>query len=466
MVSKKVSTKKLSKAELFHVTTYSTRYFCQDIPRYEMPDESLPAEVAYRLCADELVLDGNAALNLASFVTTWMEPEAQKLIVETLNKNLVDRDEYPQTQVIEKRCVNMLSRLFNSPDHKNAVGTSTVGSSEAVMLAALSHKWNWRKQCKVKGKPADKPNIVMGGDIQVVWDKYARYFDVEARVLPLKKDKYVLDPEEVVESIDENTTCVVGVLGTTFTGQLDPIEAINDKLIALKKQKGLDVPLHVDAASGGFVIPFTQPDLLWDFRLEQVKSINVSGHKYGLVYPGVGWAIWADEEHLPEELVFKVNYLGGEMPTFNLNFSRPSSFVIAQYFNFIRLGKSGYMRLMQNLLQNSHYLADRLQATDHFKLLSKKNTIPVVTVSLKHAANFDVFDLSTKLRERGWIVPAYTMPPDCQSEAVMRIVVRENFSRDIANLLVEDIEQAILKLTSPSTKIVETSKKNKKYKVC
>lgn len=444
MVFKTVNINSLSKEQRGHALTYSTRYFAEEIPRYEIPDGSIPANVAYQLCHDELNLDGNPSLNLASFVTTWMEPEAEKLIVETLNKNLVDRDEYPQTQVIQERCVNMIARLYNIPENCTAAGTATIGSSEAVMLAALSHKWNWRQQRK--GQAADKPNIVMGGDIQVVWEKYARFFDVEPRVLPMSKDSYILNPDDVFNAVDENTTCVVGVLGTTFTGQLDPIAEINERLVDLKRKSGQDVPIHVDAASGGYVVPFTQPQLPWDFRLEQVKSINVSGHKFGLVYPGIGWVIWKDESLLPDDLVFKVNYLGGEMPTFNLNFSRGSSHVIAQYYNFLRLGKEGYRRIMTNLMKNASYLASRMIESGLFEMLSEDHSIPIAVAKLKGDPGFSVFDLSAKLRQRGWIVPAYTLPPDAESVAVLRVVVRESFSRDLADILMKDITAAAAEL--------------------
>ncbi len=437
------NTKEADSEDLHHSPGYSARYLSRPVPKFELPPHSMPPEVAYQVCRDELNLDGNPTLNLASFVTTWMEPQAQQLIDESLNKNLIDRDEYPQTQKIERRCINMLARLYHAPKNENATGTSTVGSSEAIMLAGLSHKWKWREQRKKKGLDIEKPNMVLGANTQVVWHKFARYFDVEERILPLTTNRFTLDPDQVAEAVDENTILVAPILGQTFTGELDPIEEINSKLLQVKKKKGLDIPIHVDAASGGFVIPFTRPSLKWDFRLEQVRSINTSGHKFGLVYPGLGWAIWRDQEDLPEELVFDINYLGGKMSTFTLNFSQGASNVIAQYYNFIRLGKEGYRNIMDNLLENARYLSSEMEKTGKFEIVSKQNTIPIVVAKLKDTSECDVFDISHLLRTRGWIVPAYTMPPAAESIAVLRIVVRESFTRDLADILMEDIKEAI-----------------------
>ena len=295
ILSKKIKLEQLKDSEKGHASTYTSRYFTKSIPKYEIPHESMPANAAYELVHDELNMDANPALNLASFATTWMEPEAIKLINETIHKNFIDHDEYPQSEVIHNRCVNMLARLFNSPRECESIGTATIGSSEAIMLALLSHKWTWKKRRQEEGKPTEKPNIVFGSEVHVCWEKFARYFDVEMRMLPIEKDNFTITAEKVEHAIDENTICVGAILGTTFSGQADPIREINDLLVRVKKQKGLNIPLHVDAASGGFVAPFTNPGLKWDFRLEQVKSINVSGHKYGLVFPGVGWIIWRDE---------------------------------------------------------------------------------------------------------------------------------------------------------------------------
>lgn len=435
-----------------HTPGHAARYLSRPVPKFTMPEESMPADVAYHFCMDEMNLDGNPTLNLASFVTTWMEPQAEKLIHKSLNKNLIDRDEYPQTQKLEERCVAMLADLYHAPKGGKPTGTSTVGSSEAIMLCGLAAKWKWREQRKKEGKPYDKPNMVMGTNTQIVWHKFCRYFEVEERAIPMTEDCFTLDIDGVLEAVDENTIMVAPILGQTFTGELDPIEELNSRLIELKKSKGLDIPIHVDAASGGFVVPFTQPDLPWDFRLEQVKSINVSGHKFGLVYPGVGWAIWRDESQLPAELVFKLNYLGGEMGTFTLNFSQGSSHVVAQYYNFIRLGKEGYRDIMEESMKNAHYLSEELMRTGKFEMLSKENSIPISVFKLAGKENYDVFDISHLLRTRGWVVPAYTMPPKAEKLAVLRAVVRESFSRDLADNLVSDIQETLSLLESGNGK--------------
>ena len=454
MLSKKVALGAMSQPQQSHALTYGSRYVEQPVPKYTMPEGSMPAAVAYQIIHDELNLDGNPILNLASFVTTWMEPEAERLMMETLNKNYIDQDEYPQTTEMQNRCVNMLAHLFHAPEEKTGVGTGTVGSSEAIHLAGLALKWNWRKRRAAAGKPTDKPNLVMGHNVQVCWEKFARYFEVEPRYVPLTEQRYVLGVPEAMERVDENTIAVVGILGSTYTGEYEPIEELNDALVQLNAKTGWDVPIHVDAASGGFVAPFTRPELKWDFRLPLVKSINVSGHKYGLVHPGVGWVIWRTEEDLPEDLIFHVNYLGGDQPTFNLNFSRGASQIIAQYYNFLSLGQEGYRRIMTSLHATAGHAAKRLDSSGRFHLLSKPNDLPVVAFALKDTSRFTVFDLSHKLRERGWIVPAYTMAPNAESVAVLRVVVREGFSRDMADMLLDDLHRAVAEFeqTAPASK--------------
>jgi glutamate decarboxylase len=440
MLSEKHDLGKLKKSERENTTTYGSRYFSESIPKYEIPEDGMPAKAAYQLIHEELNLDGNPALNLASFVTTWMEPEADQLIMDSIGKNYVDNDEYPQTSKIQDRVVNMLARLFNAPHDCRSVGTGTIGSSEAIMLGLLAHKWTWRMRREKEGKAGDKPNIVMGADVHTVWEKFAKYFDVELKLIPLKRDAYTITAEDVASEVDENTIAVGAVIGTTFTGQMDPIKEINDLLVDIKKTKGWDIPIHVDGASGGFVAPFIYPDLEWDFRLEQVKSINVSGHKYGLVYPGVGWIIFKDKSDLPGDLIFDINYLGGIMPNYSLNFSKGSSTIIAQYYNLIRLGMNGYKDIMDNMFNNTLYLAGALKDSGKFELINKNIIVPLVAVTLKDA-DFSVFQLSEKLREKGWIVPAYTLPADAEDVAVLRIVVKENFGRDMVEMLLDDMKE-------------------------
>lgn len=461
MISKK---KKSSEKESVS-TTYANRFFTKPIPRYKMPNEGLDADVVYQLIHDELNIDGNPSLNLASFVTTWMEPQAEKLILETLNKNLVDQDEYPQTGIIQERVINMLSRLYHAPESGESIGTATVGSSEAIMLGLLAHKWSWRKKREQQGKPTQNPNMIIGADVHVVWEKFARYFDVEMRIIPMKKDRFVITAEEVKERIDENTICVGVVMGTTFTGQMDPIQEINAMLQTVEKEKGWYIPIHVDGASGGFILPFLYPDFKWDFRLSHVHSINVSGHKYGLVYPGVGWLIMRDKSDLPEDLIFYVNYLGSQEATYTLNFSRGSAMIMAQYYNLIRLGKNGYKAIMEQSLENAKYVATQIGKIRNLRLINNDIKLPIIALSVKRKKEFTVFQLSDKLRERGWIVPAYTMPADATDVEVLRIVIKENFSRDMAEMLISDIKRFTIELReqckiSPEKKEVEQKHKH------
>ncbi len=430
------------------VPMYASRGLRVPVPRYRLPEESMPASVAATIISDELNLDGNPALNVASFVTTWMEPEADALMAASISKNFVDADEYPQTVEMHDRCVNILSDLFHAPGDGLATGCATVGSSEAIHLAGLAMKWRWRTRRTAKGLPADRPNLVMGANVQVCWEKFARYFDVEPRYVPLTDTRFTIGVDKALALVDECTIGVVGILGSTYTGEYEPVAELAQALDALEAEKGLDVPLHVDAASGGFVAPFLQPDLEWDFRLERVRSINTSGHKYGLVYPGVGWVIWRDAAELPEDLIFHVNYLGGDHPTFQLNFSRGAGQIVAQYYNFLRLGRSGYTGVMSSLQDTAQWLATRIGQMGDFEVLHGGTDLPVVCFRLAPERDFSVFDMSDVLRERGWIVPAYTMAPDAEDVSVLRIVVREGLSRDLAEALATDLEHTVAHLAS------------------
>ncbi len=431
--------------------TYASRLLSFPLPKYTLPDQSVDPETVYRVIKDELQLDGNAHMNLATFVTTWMEPSATQLMSETFEKNLIDRDEYPQTAEIEKRCVNILAKLWNAPDD-SAFGTSTVGSSEACMLAGLALKWRWRMKRQSQGKPQDNPNLILGINAQICWEKFCRYWDIEPRYVPLSDGRYHLDPDLAIEKCDENTIGVIGILGSTLDGSYEPIEKLSGLLDELQNLKGLDIPIHVDAASGGFVAPFLQPDLVWDFRLMRVKSINTSGHKYGMVYPGVGWVIWRHPDDLPEDLMFNVNYLGGNEATFALNFSRPGNGVIAQYFNFLRLGREGYSKVIGQCQKTAMYVSSKISKMDFFELVSDGSELPVFAFKLKSNSNsFTLYDLSDAMRERGWQIPAYTLPANLESTVVMRIVVKENFSSDMADLFVNDLKLQVNKLSGIQT---------------
>jgi len=430
---------------------YTGRLATDPIPSLRLPDDAMEPAAAYRFIHDELMLDGSSRLNLATFVTTWMDPEAEKLMAETFDKNMIDKDEYPATAAIESRCVSMVAALFHAEnllddDPSSAIGASTVGSSEAVMLAGLALKWRWKDRVSTKDKNAWKtrtPNLVMGSNVQVVWEKFCRYFEVEARYLPMAEDRYVVTPEQVIDAVDEDTIGVVGILGTTYTGELEPIAEICAALDTLQRDTGLDIPVHVDAASGGFVVPFLHPQIVWDFQLPRVASINVSGHKYGLTYPGVGFVVWRNSDALPEDLIFRVNYLGGDMPTFTLNFSKGGNQVVGQYYNFLRLGRSGYTNVMETLSATALWFSEQLRASKHFDVISDGSKIPVVAFKLSGDFGYNEYDISAALRIYGWQVPAYTMPEGAEKISVLRVVVREGFSSDLARSLWEDLHAVI-----------------------
>src|SRR5690242_12951517 len=372
---------------------YGNRFLLEPAPDKHFPDHGMRPVDAMRLIGEELVLDGIPQRNLATFVTTWMEPEAQRIIAENLHRNFIDHAEYPQTAEIEQRCIRMLAHLFHAPGE--TVGARTQGSSEAIMLGALAMKWKWRARQEAAKKDTTKPNMIFGGDVHVVWEKFCRYFDVEPRIVPLQEDKLVIGPDDVEPHIDENTIGVAAVLGTTFTGHSDDIVGINDLLVRLRDERGLDVPIHVDGASGGFVWPFLYPDSKWDFRLEQVRSINASGHKYGLVYPGIGWLIFRERSDLAEDLVFYENYLGKTDATFTLNFSTGSSMVLAQYYNFIRFGRAGYRAVMHVMQENTRLLATRLADTGYFEEIGEgEEQLPLVAFRLAGEHPYDEFDIA------------------------------------------------------------------------
>ncbi|TRU19384.1 MAG: glutamate decarboxylase [Microcystis aeruginosa Ma_QC_B_20070730_S2] len=503
MVHQKINLDRLGPEETLITPTYASRALTSAVPKYEITEGEMPPAVAYNLIRDELALDGNSRLNLATFVTTWMEPEAKQLMAETFDKNMIDKDEYPQTAEIELHCVNMIARLWNAPKGASATGCSTIGSSEAAMLGGMALKWQWRYRRQKEGKPTDKPNLVMGINVQVCWEKFCRYWEVEPRFVPMEGNRFHLDATEAIKLIDENAIGVMGashfcnkqlyldakylygkpfrefidfqrfsklcdwnqniigmlpgviaIMGSTFDGSYEPVQEINDALEKLNRETGWQVPLHVDGASGGFIAPFLDPDLVWDFRLKWVKSINASGHKYGLVYPGVGWIIWRDRQELPEELIFHCNYLGSDLPNFTLNFSRPGNQVVAQYYNFLLLGKEGYRQIHQACRDTALYLSGEIAKMGPFELITDGSTIPVFAWKLKETIsdqyNYILFDLADKLRERGWLVPAYTMPKNRQDLTVHRVVIKEGFSRDMADLLLRDIHSAIAFFQSQS----------------
>lgn len=421
---------------------FGNRFLTVPAPSETFPEEGMTATDAMRLVDVDLAMEGDPQRNLATFVTTWMEPEAQRLIAENLHRNFIDHAEYPISAEIEQRCVRMLADLFHAPGR--TTGCRTQGSSEAIMLGALSLKWKWRERRQAAGLSIDRPNLIFGGDVHVVWEKFCRYFDVEPRIVPLAEDKYTIGPQDVEPHLDENTIGVVAVLGTTFTGHKDDVVGIDKLLRDVREKRDLDIPIHVDGASGAFVWPFLYPDSKWDFQLEQVRSINVSGHKYGLVYPGIGWLIFREEADLAKDLVFYENYLGKTDSTFTLNFSTGASMVLAQYYNFVRLGRQGYTYVMKMMQENARALADNLRSSGRFEVIgSDLEQLPLVAFRLAGKHAYDESDIAWQLSaERGWMVPAYTLPPNAERVKILRALVKETLSREQIDRLSQDIDDA------------------------
>lgn len=428
---------------------YGARELSLSLPKSDFPEREEDPRRVYSAVRDELMLDGNARQNLATFCQTWEEPEIHDLMDLCIDKNMVDKDEYPQTAEIEARCVRMLADLWHAPEGP-ATGCSTTGSSEAAMLGGLAMKRRWEARRRAEGKPTDKPNLITG-PVQVCWHKFTRYWDVEHREIPMENGRFLMTPEEVLNLCDENTIGVVPTLGVTFTGEFEPVKAVSDALDKLEQDTGLDIPIHVDGASGGFLAPFCAPELLWDFRLPRVHSINTSGHKFGLAPLGVGWVMWRQESDLPENMVFWVNYLGGDMKDIALNFSRPGGQIVCQYYNFLRLGREGYKKVHGACYDSATYLAREISALGPFDIVfdgDRKRGIPAVSWKLKDGTDpgFTLFDLADRLRVRGWQVPAYTLPAHCEGLAIQRILVRNGVSRDLCSLLIDDIKAALTHL--------------------
>jgi len=408
------------------------------------PSESLP-ETAYQVVHDEAMLDGNSRLNLATFVGTWMDPQANRLYSETADKNMVDKDEYPQTAAIETRCWKMIASLWNAPDTENSIGTSTIGSSEACMLGGLALKRRWQLARRAAGLSTEKPNLILSSAVQVCWEKFCNYWDVEPRYVPLTEEHKCLDGFDLENYVDENTIGVVAIMGVTYTGIYEPVAKIAEALDRIQASTGLDIPIHVDGASGGMIAPFLHPDLEWDFRVARVASISTSAHKYGLVYPGLGWVVWRTIDDLPKELVFDVTYLGGHMPSFALNFSRPGAQVLLQYYLFLRLGWDGYYKVQKASQDVAVYLSGEIGKMPAFTLWSDGTDIPVFAWQQAegHTDKWNLYHLSERLRLKGWLIAAYPMPDNLSDVVVQRIVVRYGLSRNLAKSLIHDIEEAV-----------------------
>jgi glutamate decarboxylase len=428
-------------------SVYARDGLSRPLPKYRFPADQRDAREAFQLVSDELLLDGNARQNLATFCQTWEEPEVHQLMDLSMNKNQIDKDEYPQTAEIERRCVHMLADLWNAPETANTIGTSTIGSSEACMLGGMAAKWRWRARRAARGKSTDHPNMVCG-PVQVVWHKFARYWDIEVREVPMGPGRYCMDADAMLERVDENTIFVVATFGVTYTGVYEPVLELSQALDDLQRDTGLDIDLHVDGASGAFLAPFCALDVQFDFRVPRVKSISTSGHKFGLAPLGVGWVVWRDAAELPDDLIFHVNYLGGDMPVFQVNFSRPAGQIIAQYYDFVRLGREGYRRVHQASYDTGAYLAEEIAKLGPFELLCDSNpltAIPSVAWRIAEGEDpgYSLFDLADRLRVRGWQVPAYTLTADLSHVAVQRILVRQGVTRDLACILLDDLKDAI-----------------------
>ncbi len=428
-----------------------------DIPKYQLRKEPIDASVASRLIKNELLDEGNARLNLATFCTTFMEDEAIKLMSETLEKNAIDKSEYPSTVELENRCVNIIADLWNAPD-SDFIGTSTVGSSEACMLAGLAMKFSWRNRAEKLGLDITKkkPNLVISSGYQICWEKFCVYWDVELRSVPMNADKLYLDVQKAISLVDEYTIGVVGILGQTYTGCFDDIEELNNAVEEYNKATEFKVYIHIDAASGGLFVPFVNPDLMWDFRLSNVISVNTSGHKYGLVYPGIGWIVWRSKVYLPKELVFEVNYLGGSMPTMAINFSRSASQIIGQYYNFLRLGYNGYSKVHMHTQNIAAYITHELEETGLFEIINPGQTIPVVCFKLKeNIVAWTLYNLSDRLEMKGWQIPVYPLPDNMSDTIVTRIVCRNDLSLNLAERFMDDLKLAVIYLSSSINKIID-----------
>ncbi|MGR3803214.1 MAG: glutamate decarboxylase [Marinibacterium profundimaris] len=433
--------------EKLYDSTYAARDLARPLPKYAFPEIEHDPKAIMQVVEDELFLDGNPRQNLATFCQTWEEEEVHKIMDFSMDRNMIDKSEYPQTAELEIRCAHMLADLWNAPDAEDTIGTSTTGSSEACMLGGMAAKWRWRAKRQAEGKPIDKPNLVCG-PVQVCWEKFCRYWDIEKREVEMTPDRLQMDPASMLELVDENTIAVVPTFGVTYTGHYELVKPLSDALDKLQEEKGLDIDIHVDAASGGFLGPFCAPEIEWDFRLPRVKSISTSGHKYGLAPLGVGWIVWRDKAELPDDLVFSVPYLGGSVGTFAINFSRPAGQIVSQYYLFNRLGRDGYRRVQDASYQVAQFLSSRLEKLGPFDFINTgdpKAGIPAVCFRIRDGADlpYTLYDLSAKLLERGWQVPTFNLSGKASDITIMRVMVRQGVSMDMAQLLVEDIERAI-----------------------
>lgn len=443
----------------------------QPAPENEIPANPTDPDTAYRMVKQEIWSQTNPMLNLATFVTTYMDDQATRLMNEAININYIDETEYPRVAVMNGKCINIIANLWHSPEQaKWKAGALGIGSSEACMLGGISAWLRWRKRRQQEGKPYDKPNFVISSGYQIVWEKFSQLWQVEMRKVPLSQEHITLDPQKAISMCDENTICVVPIQGVTWTGMNDDVEALDQALDIFNTRTGYNIPIHVDAASGGFILPFIAPHVKWDFRLKWVISISTSGHKYGLVYPGLGWVVWRDKKYLPEEMNFSVNYLGSEIYQVGLNFSRPAAQVLGQYYNFIRYGFEGYKRIQHESMELAKYLWKEIGKMHQFKNYAKEVVNPLFIWNMEpeynKSAKWTLFDLQNRLQQSGWMVPAYTLPDNLTDTVVMRIVVKQGFTRDLADMLLNDIRNAVadfekLQYPTPTRLAYEKAEKQK-----
>ena len=450
---------------------FGSQQMREPAPAEFIPKHKTPGEIAYQIVKDETFPQTQPRLNLATFVTTYMDEYGTRLMNEAVGINYIDETEYPRVAVMCGRCINMVANMWNSPEEAEwKTGAVGIGSSEACMLGGVAAWLRWRDRRKAQGKPYDKPNLVMSTAYQVVWEKFCQLWQIEMRTVPITREHTTLNIDEAIRMCDENTICVVPIAGVTWTGMNDDIEALDKALDKYNAKTGYDIPIHVDAASGGFILPFINPRKKWDFRLKWVLSISTSGHKYGLVYPGLGWVVWKDKKYLPDQMSFSVNYLGANISQVGLNFSRPAAQILAQYYNFIHLGEDGYKDIHSNSMNIAQYCHDEIGKIPYFKNYSDTLENPLFIWSLnpefEKTAKWTLFDLQDKLMQSGWMVPAYTMPKNIEDMVVMRVVVRQGMSRDMANMLIDDIRNAVEdleKLEYPTPSRIEAQKKGKVY---
>ena len=420
-------------------------------PEDVIPQHPTPAEIAYQMVKEETYPQTNPMLNLATFVTTYMDEYATKLMNEAININYIDETEYPRVAVINGKCINILANLWNTPEKRKwKTGAVGIGSSEACMLGGIAAWLRWKKRRIAQGKPYDKPNFVISSGMQVVWEKFSQLWQVEMRQVPITREHITLDPHLALQYCDENTICIVPIQGVTWTGLNDDVEELNEALDEYNARTGYNIPIHVDAASGGFILPFLNPHKKWDFRLKWVLSISTSGQKYGLVYPGLGWVIWKDREYLPDDMNFSVNYLGAEISQVGLNFSRPGAQILGQYYNYIRLGFEGYKAIQQNCLEIAKYIWGEIGKFPQFHNYAKEVVNPLFIWHLDEeydkSAKWTLYDLQDRLKQSGWMIPAYTLPKSLEDIVVMRVVVKQGFTRDMADMMLNDMAAAVAEL--------------------